>query len=205
MALYFAKDVLLRVVDLAFFSGYRRKDPRLQTFRPPFLGILLAFVWFGAMQVFNPASTHIFYGLLGMKLYFYYVPLMFVGYALITSESELRKFFTINLGLMSVIVTLGIIQSVIGPKFLNPEVMAEDIRLLSNSYREAPISGVMVYRPTSVFVSAGRFQDLVIIAWLLVFGFSGYLLLRHRRGSSFCFLFRRGRDAAVFLSGSRPT
>src|SRR6266852_6204265 len=91
MAIYFAKDVLLLVVYLAFFIAYRRKDPRLQTFRPPFLGILLAFVWFGAMQVFNPASTHIFYGLLGMKLYFYYVPLMFVGYALITSESELRK------------------------------------------------------------------------------------------------------------------
>src|SRR5260370_31498743 len=92
---------------------------------------------------------------------------------------------------MSVIVTLGIIQSIIGPKFLNPEVMAEDIRLLSHSYREAPISGVMVYRPTSVFVSAGRFQDLVIVAWLLVFGFSGYLLLRHRRRqilSVFCMI-----------------
>jgi hypothetical protein len=188
MALYFAKDGLLLVVYLAFFIAYRRKDPRLQTFRPPFLAILLAFVWFGAMQVFNPASTHIFYGLLGMKLYFYYVPLMFVGYALITSESDLRKFFTINLGLMLVIVALGIIQSIVGPKFLNPEVMADDIRLLSQSYREAPISGVRVYRPTSVFVSAGRFQDLVIVAWLLVLGFSGYLLLRHRRGRTFAFL-----------------
>jgi hypothetical protein len=39
-----------------------------------------------------------------------------------------------------------------------------------------------------VFVSAGRFQDLVIVAWLLVFGFSGYLLLRHRRGRIFVFL-----------------
>ncbi len=203
MAIYFAKDVLLLVVYLAFFIAYRRKDPRLQTFRPPFLGILLAFVWFGAMQVFNPASTHIFYGLLGMKLYFYYVPLMFVGYALITSESELRKFFTINLGLMSVIVTLGIIQSIIGPKFLNPEVMAEDIRLLSHSYREAPISGVMVYRPTSVFVSAGRFQDLVIVAWLLVFGFSGYLLLRHRRGRTFVFLALGVTAAACVMGASR--
>src|SRR5260370_42116288 len=124
---------------------------------------------------------------------------MFVGYALITSESELRKFFTINLGLMSVIVTLGIIQSIIGPKFLNPEVMAEDIRLLSHSYREAPISGVMMYRPTSVFVSAGRFQDLVIVAWLLVFGFSGYLLLRHRRGVGLLF-FSCGVGAGAVVS-----
>jgi len=203
MALYFAKDALLLVVYLAFFIAYRRKDPRLQTFRPPFLGILLAFVWFGVMQVFNPASTHIFYGLLGMKLYFYYVPLIFVGYALITSESELRKFFTVNLGLMLVIIILGIIQSIVGPKFLNPEVMAEDIRLLSHSYRESPISGVLVYRPTSVFVSAGRFQDLVIVAWLLVFGFSGYLLLRHRRGRIFVFVSLGVTAAASVMGASR--
>src|SRR5690242_9076716 len=66
MAIYFAKDGLLLIVYLAFFLAYRRKDPSLQTFRPPFLGILLIFLWFGAMQIFNPASTHIFYGLLGM-------------------------------------------------------------------------------------------------------------------------------------------
>jgi hypothetical protein len=203
MAIYFAKDGLLLVVYLSFFIAYRRKDPRLETFRPPFLGILLAFVWFGAMQIFNPASTHIFYGLLGMKLYFYYVPLMFIGYALITSENDLRKFFTINLGLMLVIVTLGIIQSIVGPKFLNPEVIAEDIRQLSQTYREAPISGVKVYRPTSIFVSAGRFQDLMIVAWLLVFGYSAYLLLRHRRGRIFAFLALGVTAAGCVMGASR--
>jgi len=203
MAIYFAKDGLLLIVYLAFFLAYRRKDPSLQTFRPPFLAILLAFVWFGAMQVFNPASTHIFYGLLGMKLYFYYVPLMIVGYALITSESELRRFFQINLGLMLVIMALGIVQSILGHTFLNPEVPADDIRLLSQTYRDAPISGVRVYRPTSVFVSAGRFQDLVIVAWMLVFGFSGYLLLRHRRDRTFAFLALSITAAAGVMGASR--
>src|SRR5258708_4916685 len=98
MAIYFAKDFLLIVVYLSFFIAYRRRDKSVQTFRPPFLRILLVFVWFGVMQVFNPASTHIVYGLLGMKLYFYYVPLIIVGYALITSESALRKFFMWTLG-----------------------------------------------------------------------------------------------------------
>jgi len=188
MGIYFAKDGLLLIIYLAFFVAYRRRDNGMQTFRPPFVRILLTFVWFGLMQVFNPASTHVVYGLLGMKLYFYYVPLIVVGYALITSEKDLRKFFHVNLALMIVIIALGIMQSIIGPKFLNPDVLADDIRLLSQTYRTAPISGVMVYRPTSIFVSIGRFQDLVILAWLLVFGFSGYLLLRHRRGRKFAFL-----------------
>jgi hypothetical protein len=203
MAIYFAKDALLLIVYLSFFNALRRKSKDLQGFRPPFLGALLVLVWFGVLQVFNPASTSVFFGLLGLKLYFYYVPLLVVGYALINSEADLRKFFHINLGLMLVIIALGVIQSILGHKFLNPEVPAEDIRLLSQSYREAPISGVIVYRPTSVFVSAGRFGDLLIVAWLLVFGFSGYLLLRTRRGRLFTFLALAVTAASCVMCSSR--
>jgi hypothetical protein len=203
MAVYFAKDFLVLLVYLSFFAAYRRKEHDLQTFRPPFLSVLLVFVWFGAMQVFNPASTSIFYGLLGMKLYFYYIPLIVVGYAMINSEAELRKFFYINLGLMLIIAGLGIVQSIAGPRFMNPEVMADDIRLLSEAYRVAPISGARVYRPTSVFVSAGRFSDLLIVSWLLVFGFAGYLLLRCRRGRTFAFLALALTAAACVMSSSR--
>ena len=203
MVVYFAKDLLVLLIYLSFFAAYRRKNQDLQTFRPPFLAAMLIFVWYGAMQAFNPASTSIFYGLLGMKLYFYYMPLIVVGYAMINSEAELRKFFYINLGLIIVIAALGIIQSIAGPRFLNPEVIADDIRLLSETYRVAPISGARVYRPTSVFVSAGRFADLLIVGWILVFGFSGYLLLRHRRGRIFAFLGLTVLAAACVMSSSR--
>ncbi|MCU1241512.1 MAG: hypothetical protein JWO71_2238 [Candidatus Acidoferrum typicum] len=156
MAIYFAKDFLVLLVYLSFFAAYRRKDPDVHTFRPPFLPILLIFIWYAAIQVFNPGSTSIFFGLLGMKIYFYYVPLMFVGYSMVNSEGELRKCFYINLGMMLIIAVLGIVQSVAGPRFLNPEVMADDIRLLSETYRVSA-SGGRAYRPTSVFVSTGRF------------------------------------------------
>ena len=86
---------------------------------------LLIFVWFGLMQVFNPASTSIWYGLMGFKMFFYYVPLIVVGYALLNSEAELRRFFRVNLVLILVIVSLGIADSIIGPGFLNPAVQAE--------------------------------------------------------------------------------
>jgi hypothetical protein len=203
MAIYFAKDFLVMLVYLSFFAAYRRKEKDLETFRPPFHVVLLIFVWYGAMQVFNPASTSIFYGLLGMKLYFYYVPLIIVGYAMINSETELRKFFYVNLGLMLIITALGIAQSILGPRFLNPSVMADDIRLLSETYRVSPISGISVYRPTSVFVSAGRFADMLIVAWMLVFGFSGYLILRHRRGRIFAFSTLALTAAGCLMCASR--
>jgi hypothetical protein len=201
MAIYFAKDFLLLVVYLSFFRAYRRKEAL--GFRPPFLVPLLLFVWFGVLQVFNPASTHIVYGLLGFKLFFYYVPLLFVGYALVNSEAELRRFFFVNMILASIIVSLGIAQAILGHTFLNPTNLAEEIRALSTNYRVAPISGAILYRPNSVFVSGGRFGDFLLLTWLLVFGFSGYLLLRHKRGRVFAFLLFAATAAALALCSSR--
>lgn len=203
MAIYFAKDALLLLVYVAFFIARRRSSKQVETFRPPFLPALLILVWFGALQVFNPASTSMSYGLLGMKLYFYYMPLLVIGYALIDSEADLRRFFHINLGLMFVVITLGIAQSILGHTFLNPEVPAEDIRALSQAYRIAPITGVSAYRPTSVFVSAGRFGDFLVVAWLVTFGFSGYTLLKHRRGRLFAFLGLAVTAAGCIMCTSR--
>src|SRR5207253_3408040 len=183
MAIYFAKDVLVAVVYLSFFIACRRKEAAV--FRPPFLVPLLLFVWFGVLQMFNPASPSLVFGLLGFKLFFYYVPLLFVGYALLNSEADLRRFFFVNLILATIIVGLGIAQAILGHTFLNPANLAEEIRELSTNYRVAPISGAILYRPNSVFVSAGRFGDFLLLIWLLVSGFSGYLLLRHRRGRAF--------------------
>ncbi len=201
MAIYFAKDFLVAVVYLSFIVAYRRKE--VSSFRPPFLVPVLLFVWFGVMQVFNPASTSLMYGVLGMKLFFYYIPLLFVGYALLNSETELRRFFFVNLILALIIISLGIAQSILGHTFLNPADPAAEIRALSTLYRVAPISGAMMYRPNSVFVSTGRFANFLLVVWLLVFGFSGYLLLRHKRGRGFAFLVFGLTFAALSLCASR--
>ena len=201
MAIYFAKDFLLLVIFISFVAAFRRKEVTL--FRPPFLMPLLVFVWFGAMQIFNPASTSVWYGLMGFKMFFYYVPLVFIGYALVNSEQELRRFFTINLLLVLVIVSLGIAQSIIGPGFLNPAVQAEDLRLLSGMYRVSPLTGLVAYRPTSVFVSAGRYANFIMVSWILVLGFSGYLLLRHKTGRALAFIAIPITAAGAFLTSSR--
>jgi hypothetical protein len=201
MAIYFAKDFLVLVVYIAYFIAYRRRE--VQSFRPPFLVPLLMLVWFGGMQVFNPGSNHVMFGLLGFKLFFYYIPLMFVGYSLLENEGQLRKFFFVNMVLAAIIVSLGVAQSIIGPSFLNPAHLADDIRDLSTLYRTAPISGVTVYRPTSVFVSTGRYSDFLIVAWMLVFGFSGYLLLRRRQGRVLAFMCMALTFAGVALAASR--
>jgi hypothetical protein len=144
-----------------------------------------------------------FYGILGLKLYFLYIPLMYLGYALMDSEQDLRRFFMFNAVLILLISGLGIAQSIIGPTFLNPPTIQEDIRELSTLYRTSPITGLSAYRPTSVFVSTGRFQNLIIFSWMIVLGFGGYLILRSKKGRVASFITIGVLAAAALMSTSR--
>jgi hypothetical protein len=202
MVIYFAKDILVILVYISFNLARRNSREKVR-FRPPFLVPLLIFVWFAAAQVFNPGASSLFYGILGLKLYFLYVPLMYLGYALMESEQDLRRFFMFNAVLILLVCCLGIAQSIIGPTFLNPSTIQEDIRDLSTLYRTSPITGLTAYRPTSVFVSTGRFQNLIIASWMIILGFGGYLILRSKKGRIAAFTTIGILAAAALMSTSR--
>lgn len=202
MVIYFAKDFLVLLIYISFFSERRRRKHKV-AFRPPFLIPLLIFFWFAVAQMFNPAAGSLFYGPLGLKLYFLYVPLMYLGYALVDSEFELRRFFLFNAVLIFAVASLGIAQSILGPGFLNPATIQEDIRELSTLYRESPITGLIAYRPTSVFVSLGRFQNFIVASWIILVGFGGYLILRTRKGRIATFVTVGILAGAALMSTSR--
>src|SRR6266481_5803402 len=137
MIVYFAKDFFALALYLSFFIA--RRSTLTKLYRPPFLITLL--------------------------LFFFYAPLVLVGHALVDSQKELRRFFFFNSVLILVVAAFGIAQSILGHTFLNPEVIQEDIRSLSTLYRASPITGLVAYRPTSFFVSAGRFQNFLLVSW----------------------------------------
>jgi hypothetical protein len=201
MVVFFAKDFLALVLYLSFFIS--RRSTLMKVYRPPFLITFLVFFWYCVLQVFNPASTSIFFGLMGLKICFLYAPLLLVGYALVDSEKELRRFFFFNSVLILIVAGFGIAQSILGHTFLNPEVVQEDIRDLSTLYRASPITGLVAYRPTSFFVSAGRFQDFLIVSWVLALGFGGFLLMRKQSGRLIAFTTVGVLAAASLLTASR--
>ncbi len=201
MIVFFAKDFLALALYLSFFVARRSTFTKL--YRPPFLITFLVFFWYCVLQAFNPASTSIFYGLMGLKLCFFYAPLLFVGHALVDSEKELRRFFFFNSVLILTVAAFGIAQSILGHTFLNPEVIQEDIRGLSTLYRVSPITGLVAYRPTSFFVSAGRFQNFLLVSWILALGFGGFLLMRKQSGRLLGFTTVGIVAAASLLTASR--
>ena len=200
-ALFFGKDILAALVYISLFAAIRRG--REKKFRPPFLLFLSFFFWLGVLQVFNQNSPHILYGLLGFKVYFYYIPLMYVGYALIRSDEDLRKFLVLNVALGGFIAALGIAQAILGNTFLNPAKLAPELQELGNLEKSTPLTNQLFSLPDSVFVSSGRFAQFLILAFILALGASGYLLLSKLRGRKIVFLTIGIIGVATLLCGNR--
>ena len=201
LALFFGKDVLLVFVYLAFYMEVRRG--REKTFRPPFMFFLSLFFWLGVLQVFNQNSPHILYGLLGFKLYFYYVPLLFVGYALIRTDEALRKFLVVSAVISGVIGALGIAQAILGNTFLNPTKLAPKLENLGDLTKVTPLSGQAFSLPSSVFVSSGRFAVYLTVASILAMATAAYLLFYTRRNRKLVLVIVAVLGVATLLSGSR--
>jgi hypothetical protein len=203
LELFFGKDVLLMFVYIALFVEIRRG--REKTFRPPFLLFLSLFVWLAVVQVFNQNSPSILYGLLGFKVYFYYMPLLFVGYALIRNDADLRKFLVISAVLAGVISILGIIQAIVGNSFLNPAKLAPELQDLGNLTKSSPLSNLVLSLPDSVFVSSGRFDEYVVWMFILTVGTAAYFLLHIPGHRKLIFGVAGILGVAALLTGSRST
>lgn len=201
MAVYFGKDVLAGVIYLALFFEWMKGQAR--SFRPPFLAPLLLFLGVVFVQIFNPNSPSVFYGFLGMKLYLYYMPLMFVGYSMAVTEADLRRLFRFAIGLAVVVAVLGVTQGVVGLDFLNPPEMAPELERLGRLTRVAPVSREVVSRPSAVFVSDGRFATYVLMLLILSVGYAAYEYIVQGRWRRWAAAGAGVLFVAAFMTGSR--
>jgi hypothetical protein len=203
MLIYFAKDFLVGVLYISCLIARRRRQ--FETFRPPFWLPLVLFFWLALIQVFNLSAPSLLFGALGMKLYFYYAPLMFVSYALMRTPEDLRRFLVFNSVFGVVISTIGVIQSTVDINFLNPVNLAPELVELGSLKRMSPVTHQMIQVPTSVFVSGGRFGAYLTVSWILAMATTCYILLARRRGAFYSVLTIATLSAAAFLGGSRGT
>lgn len=201
MAIYFAKDVLAGLTYLSLFVAIRRGHAK--RLRPSFLLFFALFFWLAVLEVFNPYSPSVLYGILGIKLYFYYFPLMFVGYALIRDDRDLWRFLIAFMVLAGVISALGIVQAVVGSTFLNPATLARDIQESASLEKVTPLTNQIFLLPSSVFVSTGRFAFFLVLATIVGFGTAGYFILSKLRRWKVVLGGIALIAVAVLLSGSR--
>lgn len=201
MAIFFAKDCLAGLSYISLLIAIRNKHAK--AFRPPFLLFLSLFFWLAVLQVFNPYSPSPFYGILGLKIDFFYVPLMFLAYALIRDERDLHRLLVVFMLLAVVISALGIAQAIVGPTFLNPPTLQHDIRELGSLQKVTPLTNEAFYLPCSVFVSSGRFGVYLILAVIVALGTAGYFVLSSLKGRMIIYVGIASIAVATMLSGSR--
>jgi hypothetical protein len=201
LVVYFAKDFLVGIAYFSFYFAKRRGE--VESFRPPFLVPLGLFMALALVQIFNTFSPNIMYGLLGLKLYFYYTPLMYLGYAMLKRPADLDRLLKVSLIVGIVISGLGITQSVLGVGFLTPEDTESEIYAMSHLMRYSPVTHQQVFAPSSVFVSAGRFSFYLILLWILAMGAQGYFLLARKPGAKYGFFGIGVVTVAVMITGTR--
>jgi hypothetical protein len=203
MIFFFGKDILAAMTYASLLKAKAKGE--IPWFRPPFMAPLAIFFGLALVQVFNTESPSIIYGLLGLKLYFYYVPMMYVGYALVQSNRDLERLMVFNILPGLLIAVLGIIQSVVGLSFLNPTELAPELQALGNLTRQSPLTRLSIPAPTSVFASSGRFAWYMIVLAILALGAQAYLLLTRRRRAAWGFLGVGVAIVAAMQSASRGT
>ena len=179
LLIFFGKDLLAGAVYISFLLQLAARRVRL--FQASFLVPLYLFMGLGVVQVLNPHSPNLLYGVMGLKIYFYYVPLMFVGHALIRNHADLDRLLITMLSTALVVAALGLTQAVVGIEFLTPQELAPELEALGRELRTAPISGLSFYRPTSVFVSEARFGSYMFLMFVLAIGTWAYTSLARRR------------------------
>lgn len=201
MVVFFAKDLLVGVAYLSFYFAKRRRQ--VEIFKIPFLVPLGLFVALAVIQIFNTWTPSVLYGILGLKIYFFYAPLMLLGYAMMDRPADLERFLIINVAAGIVIAGLGIAQSVLGGNFLTPDDIAPELYELTHTARASPITHSISTVTSSVFVSSGRFSFYLILLWILAMGAQGYLLLSRRPGAKYGFIGIGVVTVAVMITGTR--
>jgi hypothetical protein len=201
MIVYFAKDFLVGIAYFSFYFAKRRKE--VDILKVPFLVPFALFFALAFVQVFNTFSPNVLYGFLGLKLYFYYVPLMFLGYAMLKRPADLDRLLKVSLVAGCVISALGIAQAVLGVGFLTPDDSQAELYELSHVVRYSPVTHQAAFAPSSVFVSAGRFSFYLVLLWILALGTQGYFLLSRKPGVKYGFWAIGIVTVAVMITGTR--
>ncbi len=200
MLVYFGKDILLAAVYLGFLASLFAHRRRLVA--PTFLLPLVAFVAYGLVQVLNPNSPSPLFGLLGVKLYFAYIPLFLIGREFLRSRRDLNRFLVMNLSVVIPVALLAILQAAWRPGLLNPGETPEHLNLL-RLMREAPLSGALVVRPAAVFVSTGRLAVYLLLMLVLAVGTASLRVAQLALARRIAFLAIPMVVGATLLLGSR--
>ncbi len=160
LGVYMVKDLIyvILLIGLAFDPRARRVFSRV-TGRAS-IALFVLITWAVVMSV-PSLLVDWRLPLLGLRLDFFYVPLVIVG-AIVARDRTLVYRLLLWIAILSAIAAgLGIVQAIIGPSFLAPSTVTPGLDNLVTVKKT--FGGLEVYRPSGPFVDPGRFGAAVIV------------------------------------------
>jgi hypothetical protein len=200
-----AKDLLFVLPAYAgFLTEFLTKRRRI-TFDgiPTVLLALLALLV--VVQALNPNLPNLLVGLIGIKVWLLYIPLLFLGYHLVSDEHDLFRLLAVMAVVAVVPAVVGLLQAAListGHADLAYRPYGAAASAVSQNFAEFRYSGGSLHRVASTFSFATQYYlftaSMVAVTYALWRGFLGRAG-RRRLGRLLWLLML----AAAFLSGSR--
>lgn len=146
-------------------------------FDVPTTVMILMMAWIAFIQLFNPNLPSFKIGLVGLGIFFTFVPMYLIGYHIFEDKEQLFSLFTL-LGAVSIPITiLGIIQSVEGGS-----------GLISNwtipgraAFWGGGSTGIRYYKSNSTFTFISQFGQYLHFIIIMLFALTFITFRMHRR------------------------
>lgn len=110
------RDVLIAAIALGALVRVMQSGRRLPA--PPLGALVLAYSAIVVIELLNPNAPGILAGLAGVRQHLEFVPLFFLGYAVVQTESRLRKFGILLVGCAAIGGIVSYVQSTLTPEEL---------------------------------------------------------------------------------------
>jgi hypothetical protein len=110
--LYFGKDVIMLVAYIKYFFWIQKNPPRFKIRQPGIRLLVSLNLIYGLIEMFNWKLGSAVVGVLGMKAFFFYIPLMYMLPNLFPTVEDMQKFLQRYLLLLIPVCLLGAVQYV---------------------------------------------------------------------------------------------
>jgi hypothetical protein len=161
-------DILLVITFCSFFFRIMIRGKGL--WMPPFVITLLLFVAIVVINILNPNSPGILFGIIGLRSYLWYVPLLFLGYYMFTTEDQLLRFCRVLVYAAIPLLVFAVIQYMFHDSaiaLLRPFEAGHQDRSFSL------VEAAVVRKISSVFGDAQRYA--MVSMFLFFLGMAVYL------------------------------
>ena len=201
------KDLLFVIpAYFGFFVWYAKNHwavPKLFAGGPIRLLIALGLIVFA--QVFNPALTNRLVGLVGVKVWLFYVPLCILGYHLIDSQDHLLRLTKLMLIVSLVPVLVGLIEAVLiysGFSYQVYSFYGDAASAVTQGYAETTLGEGRLVRIPSTFTFAAQYYNYLLA--MLAIAYAVWLAESQKRRRRYLLLAMMGLIVlAGMLSGAR--